>query len=187
MTYRVVHSECKLYVCVEFLELFFWRWLCTQTNKVSQYAETIHCAPSHRNHNCFLCNSSSNQRHWPFFFSTFFSGGLSGLRLGFSGLDLRETQGRNSDLCTFNFNEADLMKAYTHYSAPYCAPTWLATSPLTAWLSSLLVPSPFFLFSPSLSLFLPSSGCLTSWMVSLPFDGESTEVARVAEQQSRYF
>lgn len=111
VTYWVVHSECKLYVCVEFLELFFWRWLCTQTNKASQYTETIHCTPSHRNHNCFLWNSSSNQRHWPFFFSTFFSGSLSGLRLGFSGLDLRETEGRNSDLCTFNFNEADLMKS----------------------------------------------------------------------------
>lgn len=90
------------------------------------------------------------------------------MRLGFSGLDLRAKE--LCDLCILNFNEVLLMEVCILKSVPHCALTLLWTFPLTAWLFSLLALSPFFLFSPSLSLFLPSSGCLAFWVVSSPFD-----------------
>ena len=72
------------------------------------------------------------------------------MRLGFSGLDLRERErGRGGerererererglcDLSTSNINEVLLMR-FAYRSLPYCALTSLWTSLLIVWLSSL--------------------------------------------------
>lgn len=112
MCFLSPHQKTIFFHC-----MIFWIWLTASVGsafsepvwllQMNLYQAIKGCLPQ-RTRTSVCENKRDFVGDWPFFFSTFFSGGLSGLRLGFSGLDLRERE--LSDLCAFIFNHVNLMR-----------------------------------------------------------------------------